>query len=260
MESHVKKSIILITMTPRSDIIIRQDELGRQDSISQLELQSSFCCCSLSSSIHDLDWWWLCRRWWSAPTASETDANPFSWSSWAKSLLMAVITGGPSKANAVYTWIRDAPAVIFSNASFPVKMPPTPIMGSFPSVKEYMSLTASVDSVLRGAPLSPPASRRTSVSPFPGRVMVVFETIIPSIMLFPEVLSKAWLWVIMTLLMSLRSSWERSGEILSKTGLSAGRTEEDFSLDMQPRRLSKWLTAWRFLRPGVLGLETLITK
>lgn len=45
------------------------------------------------------------------------------------------MTGGPSYVMAVYSWMREAPAFIFSYASFPLDTPPTPIIGISP--KEY---------------------------------------------------------------------------------------------------------------------------
>jgi hypothetical protein len=48
------------------------------------------------------------------------------------SCLIREILGGPWYTKAVYICTRLAPALIFSYASFPVNIPPTPIIVNFP--------------------------------------------------------------------------------------------------------------------------------
>lgn len=109
--------------------------------------------------------------------------------------------------SAVYIWTKEAPARIFSKASWPVQTPPTPMIGtrpkrrkegsiyrkgiwchclsclffiSLPWVREYMSLTIWVESCRKGAPLSPPTSLQEAPRRVSGRLTVVLVTTSPS--------------------------------------------------------------------------------
>lgn len=68
------------------------------------------------------------------PTASLTFLYPLETKRSANSDLICDITGGPLYINAVYICNAVAPANIFSKASSPFLIPPTPIIGILPTI------------------------------------------------------------------------------------------------------------------------------
>lgn len=65
-------------------------------------------------------------------------------------------------------------------ADAPSVMPPTPMMGTLPSVRAYMSNSTRLLCASSGLPLSPPVSPRCA-DWSPSRLMVVLEMMIPSV-------------------------------------------------------------------------------
>ena len=79
-----------------------------------------------------------------------------------------------------YTSTTLAPALIFSYASAPLAMPPTPMIGTWPFVNRYISRMVSVLFSRKGSPLSPPFCVLNSLLREAGRETVVLLITIPS--------------------------------------------------------------------------------
>ena len=128
-----------------------------------------------------------------------------------------------------YICTRLAPAFIISPARRTSVIPPTPIIGSFPSVAFEMYLTISSDFSKSGLPLSPPVFSYSGRSA--GRETVVLVAHIPSSFNSSRIESIASI-----------SSNERSGAIFNIIGMRATPSFfalSSFALEIAPKRFGR---------------------
>ena len=81
----------------------------------------------------------------------------------------------------LYTWTAVAPRRIFSAASLPFMMPPTPIIGSLPSMCSANIFSTWLLFSRTGRPLKPPCSFASGWLPRLDLSMVVLVAMMPSI-------------------------------------------------------------------------------